>query len=557
MAIVAGFAVVCFATLGLQSFDSGETITAGRVIHPGYLDTFRAFAGSERSGPVYYSLAWAWSHLFGTGEVGLRSLSMLAGIGTIVAMYLAGRELLGRRAGVLAALLAACNPDVFWFSQEARSYPFYIFFSAVALYFFLRALKRPSRGAYVGWALAGCAGLATHYFSGLFTGIEALILVAAARQGERRRALGACGALALTGIALLPLAIQQERSGRNNAFTQVPVIERGASALVKFATGQLTHPSGSLVNIPMGARYAAPVILALFAASIFVLFRLGRGRPRRLAGVVAVVAGAGFAIPLVLALAGLDYVEPYNLDGALPLLLLLVAGGAALAADALKARTPLRLAPAAVIALPMAAVIAAICTVPGMQRDNWRGLSQAVLASRPRGIVLVAPPEVGVTLSYYMGGAMPAVDSSSYPCGVQARRIIAVTDGPQNPPRYGYRLVAKRTVEGRWTVATYSAPRPLALDAKDIEGLGIVRGRHSALLDGAQPLPAPRPESVAVRRLRRLATASAPIHEPVQTLACGPDFAPTPLARARISRETRRAASPERRTPPREAPLRA
>ena len=79
--ILGAFAAVSVSTLGLQSFDSGETITAGRVIHASYLTTFHQLATSERSGPVYYSLAWAWAHLFGTGEAGLRSLSLLFKIG--------------------------------------------------------------------------------------------------------------------------------------------------------------------------------------------------------------------------------------------------------------------------------------------------------------------------------------------------------------------------------------------------------------------------------------------------------------------------------------------
>src|SRR4051794_23919672 len=63
--IVAIGGVVRFATLGHQSFDSGETITAARVLHSSYGETFTAFASIERSGPLYYTLAWAWAHLFG------------------------------------------------------------------------------------------------------------------------------------------------------------------------------------------------------------------------------------------------------------------------------------------------------------------------------------------------------------------------------------------------------------------------------------------------------------------------------------------------------------
>src|SRR6476620_9842922 len=94
--------IVRLATAGAQSFDGGEAITAYRVIHPSYLTTLHEVAHSERSPPLYYSLAWVWTRVFGTGQVGLRSLSVLAGTLTIPFAYLAARELADRRAGLAA-----------------------------------------------------------------------------------------------------------------------------------------------------------------------------------------------------------------------------------------------------------------------------------------------------------------------------------------------------------------------------------------------------------------------------------------------------------------------
>jgi dolichyl-phosphate-mannose-protein mannosyltransferase len=557
VAILAGFGALCFATLGLQSFDSGETITAGRVIHPSLIATWHTLAATERSGPVYYTLAWAWSRLFGTGEVGLRSLSMLAALGTIVALYFAGRELAGRRAGVIAALLAACNPDVFWFSQEARSYPFYICLSAVGVYFFLRALRRPSARAYAGWGATACVALATHYFSAFFFGTEAVILIASAWRGSRRGPVVATAAWLATGLALVPLALHQERTGRINDFGQVPVLERGASALIKFAAGQMTHPSGAIGDIPTLARIAGPVILALFAAALFVLWRRARGEERRLAGLVAAVAGVGFAVPLLAALGGQDYVEPYNLDGALPLLLLLVAVGAEKAFDAIGARRTLRFAPAGAIALPMAAMVVAICAFSALQRDDWRGLGQAVLASRPADVIVAHPPEAGVTLSYYLGDHAPNLTNASYPCGVRARRIVAVSDGPQEAARFDFHRISSKTVDGRWSVDTYEAPRAVPLDARDVEALGIVRGRHSDLVDGGLALPPPATETATERRLDRLATVRTDFREPVQSLICGQELTRSPLAGRPVSPGRRPGASRGTRRPPRRAPLHA
>ena len=70
--IIAAAVIVRFATLGHQSYDHDEAVTAWRVLRGGLGGTLNAVASSERSPPLYYLLAWVWAQLFGTGEVGLR-----------------------------------------------------------------------------------------------------------------------------------------------------------------------------------------------------------------------------------------------------------------------------------------------------------------------------------------------------------------------------------------------------------------------------------------------------------------------------------------------------
>lgn len=66
-------AVLRFATLGDQSFHHDETVTAARVLGGGFGHAMGVLVASERSPPLYYALAWAWSRVFGLSEVGVRS----------------------------------------------------------------------------------------------------------------------------------------------------------------------------------------------------------------------------------------------------------------------------------------------------------------------------------------------------------------------------------------------------------------------------------------------------------------------------------------------------
>ena len=109
-----------------------------------------SIGGSESTPPLYYAVAWVWSRVFGHGEVGLRSLSALAGTLFVPVAYAAGKELASRRVAVVIAALAAFNPLLIWYSQEVRMYEFAALFGLLALLMQLRAIRDPTR--LLNWA---------------------------------------------------------------------------------------------------------------------------------------------------------------------------------------------------------------------------------------------------------------------------------------------------------------------------------------------------------------------------------------------------------------------
>jgi len=113
-------AALRFSTLGLQSYRHDEAVTAGRVLYASLPRTMHEVWAGESTPPLYYLLAWLWSHLFGVREAGLRSLSALFGTATIPLAYLVGRELIGRRAGLpVAAIVAGCSGKNFAAASES------------------------------------------------------------------------------------------------------------------------------------------------------------------------------------------------------------------------------------------------------------------------------------------------------------------------------------------------------------------------------------------------------------------------------------------------------
>src|SRR3977135_302007 len=133
-------AALRFAGLASQSYWGDEALTVSEIRTP--LDGMLSLVlGQETTPPLYFVLAWGWAKVFGSGEAGLRSLSALAGTSMVPLAYLAAARLFSRRVGVIAAALAALNPFLIWYSQEARAYAVYMTLTALSFLCFVLALR--------------------------------------------------------------------------------------------------------------------------------------------------------------------------------------------------------------------------------------------------------------------------------------------------------------------------------------------------------------------------------------------------------------------------------
>ena len=465
-AIAAG---VRFSTLGVQSFDHDESVTAARVLQPSLAQTLAVVAQLERNPPLYYVVAWLWAKVLGTGQVDLRLLSAIAGTLTVPVAFLAGRELASRRAGLVAAALVALNPFLVWYSQEARSYAFLVLFSTLALFLFARALRSPTRRGVALWALASILALSSHYFAVFAIVPEGLWLIAKVRP--RRWALGAVGTTAAAGFALLPLAVEQEGSGRGNGFATHPVLERGWQTLAHFVSS--ASPRILTGGWAVSAGLAA---LALAAAAIAIALRHGAGAERRGALVVAGVAVGAFAGPLILALVGVDYMDARNLIISLPPFL--IAAGIAYGSRRAGA---IGLAAAAGACVLFAAILVAVNLSPGMQRPDWRGLAEAI-GPAPVPRVIVSPRLGKAPLEYYLR----AGDLKSGTSPVATRRLDMISARRKvTPPGPPFHLASVRSVGGSFWLWLYRSPHPAWLRHVSRGGDGLIHQASASLVTGA------------------------------------------------------------------------
>lgn len=159
-----------------QSLWLDEAIGAIAAREYTYLGIATEFIKADNHPPLYYLALKFWIGLFGTSELAIRSLSVLFGVLTIYLTYKIAdlfrgdndKNVFGFTASHLAALMMSIAQFAVYFSQEARMYQMAGFFTALAFYFFIVAVKRESKISWFLFSLSVVLLLYTDYLPVFF-----------------------------------------------------------------------------------------------------------------------------------------------------------------------------------------------------------------------------------------------------------------------------------------------------------------------------------------------------------------------------------------------------
>jgi uncharacterized membrane protein len=117
--------------------------------------------------PLYFLFEKLLFFVFGHTSMVARSFSAILGVGSVWLMYLLGKELAGKRLGLIVSAITCVNYYNIQYSQEARDYIMAFFFAALSFLFFFRLIKRESRKNIWLYALSALGVMYSHYY-GLF-----------------------------------------------------------------------------------------------------------------------------------------------------------------------------------------------------------------------------------------------------------------------------------------------------------------------------------------------------------------------------------------------------
>ena len=458
-----GAALLRWPTLAGESLWFDEWYTR-QVVSGSLLDVARHVKGSESTPPLYYSIAWLWSNVFGTGDVALRSLSVVFGAAVVPVAYFTGATLVSRGAGWIAATLTATSPLLVWYSTEARAYSLLVLLSSVSLLLLARALTRPTRRTFLLWSITAALALATHYFS-VFLIVGEIAVLLACLPRHRRPVMLACIPVGITGLLLAPLVYWQR--GRGSWIDGYALTKRLDEVGRNFISG---------VSIP---NLALEILAAAVALALIVLALAGSTRERRIAWAMLAVGAVSLVIPTLVALAGQDYMITRNVIASwLPLALVAAIGGASRRFG----RVGYLLA-GALAAVSLANVVL-VATDERLRRVEWKDAARLLGEPQRDRLVIVwgeyrlAPLRDLVRPVERLGEErvveVPQIDivrfrrpSGRISCWSGAACNMVPVASPRQPPAPGF-VLRERREDGLFEVFRFSATESRRIRIRDV-----------------------------------------------------------------------------------------
>ena len=337
VAIVSGVSLVLgLIRLGAPALWYDEAYTY-RQINRSYLEQFEGYQ------PFYYWIQKPWTSLAGTSEWAMRFPSVVGAMLAGALLVVLARKLFNPRVALLSGLFLATSPYVVKWSQQARVYPLLLAASLVVTLLLLRALDRPTRGAWALYGIAYVALLVTHAVVGLLLLPAQLVLIAQRRVRFLPHGLLAGVIVAAVGLPWMgQLALRTDGETSETAWIPYPSAEYAGRALLEV--------SG-----------AAGLGILLAALGLWTLRRAGEGE---LAVWLAVWALGPFVFALAISVARPVFLDRY--------LVIATPAFAMLAAIALLGLAA-RLRAGVVVLAAAASAVALVLWYQSADDGNWRG----------------------------------------------------------------------------------------------------------------------------------------------------------------------------------------
>lgn len=350
--------------------------------------------------PGFHLLLHFWM-MAGSNEIWIRLLPVLLGVGSIFLVFLLGKALLGEKAGLLAAFFLAIGPYHLWYSQEARPYMLFVFFSVLSTW--LLVSRR-----WVWYAVSVAVLLYSLYFAP-FLLIAHIVAAAMWYRNDRWKMAAGLFAGSFLFFPWIPSFLSQLKVGSSGIFsgwTSVVSVDPVKTIPLTFA--KFIFGRGSIENNILYGLVIFPVF-ALFLFSCLSLHRKKEGKKLLVFFFIPFLSAiaASFAVPVV---------APQRLIFLLPFFYLLLAGGVI----SLRGRAK-DAALIAVIVISIAGVIQ-YYTDEAVKREQWRqSVAYIETQEKTPALAVFLFPDPFAPWQWYSKGKVDAI-------GIAPRFIVEDAD---------------------------------------------------------------------------------------------------------------------------------
>jgi asparagine N-glycosylation enzyme membrane subunit Stt3 len=256
-ALISG-SLLRFVDLGGVGLNSDEAVYAGQAASLAGNPHFTGLFPVIRAHPLVFQVLISPFYGSGTPDVAGRYVSALFGVGTIILVYLLGRTLYGRRAGVIAAVLLAVMPYHVVVSRQILLDGPMTFFATAALLCIALFVRSDDRAWLIlAGASIGVAALTKETAIILVGSVFVFLSLTSSFWRPLRHVIGA-GALAV-GLAL--------------TYPLVTVLSGGSRNGQSYLTWQLTRQPNHSITFYLTEVPVAIGVLALVAAVLAVILR--------------------------------------------------------------------------------------------------------------------------------------------------------------------------------------------------------------------------------------------------------------------------------------------
>lgn len=426
--------------------------------------------------PVYFTAEYAWYRFVGESVLAMRLLSLLAGMATILVVYLLGRRLYGHWAGFVAGLCVTFSKLMIYQSQEIRMYPFVLLFCTVSAYGFVNALATNQKRWWACTLIANALAVSTHLFAVLFVGSQfAYLLLTRPRKFKFLAAWAGFHTVA----EILPLAWFMSTNfsdlQEHMAWIYKPGLKRLFDSYFFVYAGSKLDALDLVRHLPAGIPAHILLGIAIFIAAVAALVCTLINTRRNIFGISLPMADDRLLFLLCwlilppFALFFLTYtvrpcfVERYTLYSAFALYILAGLGIARLPRPSLRV---------AAIAALTAIMVGNLVDLQRPMRPDWRAAGPTLHELASQNATVFSPPNnFEPTIAYY-GGLDPAqlADSKSFiedavaharegnPTGIAIFEIpgmVEMTDVDAAIAASGL-TATKHHCPGRWDVYVWS-----------------------------------------------------------------------------------------------------